>query len=62
MYKMAAEREAGFFEQLVSPMVRQRNPGARRQAVELARRALPLGDQLRAALLRRSLRDHLGPR
>src|SRR6185295_7136545 len=32
MYKTAAEREAGFFEQLVMPMLKQRNPRARRQA------------------------------
>ena len=61
MYKMSAEREAGFLEQLVSPMLKQRNPAARRQAVELVGELCSLGDQLRAALLRRSLRDQLGP-
>ena len=34
MYKVAAEREAGVFEQLVMPLLKQRNPGARRQATE----------------------------
>ncbi len=61
MYKMAADREAGFLEQLVSPMVRQRDPAARRQAFELVGDLCSLGDQMRASLLRRSLRDQLGP-
>jgi DNA-binding transcriptional MerR regulator len=61
MYKMAADREAGFLEQLASPMVRQRDPAARRQAFELVGELCSLGDQMRASLLRRSLRDQLGP-
>ncbi len=61
MYKMSADREAGFLEQLVSPMVRQRDPATRRQAFELVGELCSLGDQLRASLLRRSLRDQLGP-
>ena len=61
MYKMSADREAGFLEQLASPMVRQRDPAARRQAFELVGELCSLGDQLRASLLRRSLRDQLGP-
>ena len=61
MYKMSADREAGFLEQLASPMVRQRDPSARRQAFELVGELCSLGDQMRASLLRRSLRDQLGP-
>lgn len=61
MYKMSADREAGFLEQLASPMVRQRDPAARREAFELVGELCSLGDQLRASLLRRSLRDQLGP-
>ena len=61
MYKMSADREAGFLEQLASPMVRQRDPAARRQAFELVGELCSLGDQMRASLLRRSLRDQLGP-
>ena len=34
MYKVAAEREAGFVEQLVMPLLKQRNPVSREQAVE----------------------------
>ena len=61
MYKMSADREAGFLEQLASPMVRHRDAGARRQAFELVGELCSLGDQMRASLLRRSLRDQLGP-
>lgn len=61
MYKMAADREAGFLEQLANPMVRQRDPAARREAFELVGELCSLGDRMRASLLRRSLRDQLGP-
>jgi DNA-binding transcriptional MerR regulator len=58
MYKTAAEREAGFFEQLIMPMVKQRNPRARRQAVETLEELAKLGQALRAAMLRAALKDH----
>jgi len=61
MYKTAAEREAGFFEQLVMPMLKQRNPRARRQAVDTLVELGKLGQALRAAMLRMALRDHTGP-
>jgi DNA-binding transcriptional MerR regulator len=61
MFKVAAEREAGFLEQVVMPMLKQRNPAARQQAVELLSELAGLGQSLRAALLRHALRDHLSP-
>jgi DNA-binding transcriptional MerR regulator len=61
MYKTAAEREAGFFEQLVMPMLKQRNPRARRQAVDTLVELGKLGQGLRAAMLRLALKDHTGP-
>jgi DNA-binding transcriptional MerR regulator len=61
MYKVSAEREAGVFEQLVLPTLKQRNPGARQQAMELLAELGDLGDQLRAAMLRQALRQYLGP-
>ena len=61
MFKLSADREAGFLEQLASPLVRQRDPATRRAAFELVGELCSLGDQLRASLLRRSLRDQLGP-
>jgi len=59
MYKTAAEREAGFFEQVVMPMLKQRNPEARRQASETLSELARLGQQLRSAMLRNALRDYL---
>ena len=60
MFKVAAEREAGFLEQVVMPMLKQRNPDARQEALEILAELSALGQSLRAALLRHSLRDHLG--
>jgi DNA-binding transcriptional MerR regulator len=62
MYKVAAEREAGFLEQVVTPMLKQRNPTARRQAVEMLNELLDLGDTMRAALLRQALQGYIAPR
>jgi DNA-binding transcriptional MerR regulator len=58
MYKTAAEREAGFYEQVVLPLVKQRNPTARRQAVETLEDLSQLGEGMRAAFLRAALRDY----
>ena len=60
MYKVAAEREAGMFEQLVMPLLKQRNPDARSQATERLDELASLGGRLRAAMLRHALREHLG--
>ena len=59
MYKVAAEREAGFLEQVAMPLLKQRNPEARRQAVALVEQLADHGHDLRAALLRANLRKHL---
>jgi len=60
MYKVAADREAGVFEQLVVPLLKQRNPAARQQATERLDELAGLGGRLRDALLRVALQDHLG--
>jgi DNA-binding transcriptional MerR regulator len=62
MYKVAAEREAGFFEQVVMPLLKQRNPAARQQAADTLSEMARLGEVLHAALLRHSLRDHTAGR
>jgi hypothetical protein len=62
MYKVAAEREAGFMEQVVMPLLKQRNPTARQQAAENLGEMARLGELLRTALLRAALRDHTEPR
>jgi DNA-binding transcriptional MerR regulator len=59
MFKVSAEREAGFLEQVAMPMLKQRNPEARRQAIEMVEELADLGHDLRAALLRANLRRHL---
>ena len=60
MYKVAAEREAGFVEQLVVPLLKQRNPAAREQAVERTDELLSMGAQLHGVLLRRQVGPALG--
>lgn len=61
MYKVAAEREAGFVEQLVVPLLKQRNPAARAQAVERVDELAEMGADLHAALLRQRLGPVIGP-
>jgi hypothetical protein len=62
MYRTAAEREAGFIEQVVLPLMKQRNPDARRQAVERTEELTRLGQRLRGAILAQLLRRYLeGP-
>jgi DNA-binding transcriptional MerR regulator len=56
-YKGAAEREAGVVQQVVMPLIRQRNPEARRAASEAVEDLSELGAQLRAVLLRGALAD-----
>ncbi len=59
LYKNAADREAGFVEQVVLPLVRQRNPEARARAEKSADELARLGQQLRSSLLRTALGDLL---
>ena len=60
MYRQFADREVGLLGQLVQPMLRQRNPEARRRARQLLDDLAEHGTALHAALLRRELRDLLG--
>jgi DNA-binding transcriptional MerR regulator len=59
MYRHFAEREASFFEQIVQPMLRQRNPDARRAATESLTQMANLSRKLKQALLRVNLRQYL---
>jgi len=61
-YKVAVDREAGLFEQIVSPVLKQRNPEARTRASRTVTELIRLGEVMRGVLLRRELRDHLGGR
>jgi DNA-binding transcriptional MerR regulator len=60
MYKVSAEREASFFEQVVLPLVKQRNPDARRQAVVNLSELTALGESLRSSMLRQALKGYTG--
>lgn len=57
--KAAADREVGLVEQVVSPMSRQRAPGARAQAASAARELASLSVRLHAALVSAGLRSAL---
>lgn len=59
MYRQFAEREAVFVNQLVTPILKQRNPEARRLARETVTELARLGGGLRAAMLRLALREAL---
>jgi len=59
MYRHFAEREANFFEQIVLPMLRQRNPDARKAATESLTQMSNLSKKLKQALLRVNLRQYL---
>jgi DNA-binding transcriptional MerR regulator len=59
-FKAAADREVGLVEQVVTPMVRQRNPEARARAEEVVRELAALSVKLHAALVKDGLRPGLG--
>lgn len=60
MYKVSAEREAGLFEQLIMPLLKQRRAAARDEAVEMLEDLAELADDLRAVMVRNALRGYLG--
>jgi DNA-binding transcriptional MerR regulator len=60
MFKIAADREANVFEQLVTPIVRQRNAESRRRATDRLEELAGLGHDLHDALLRQALRAVIG--
>lgn len=59
MYKHFTDREASFFEALVAPTLRQKNPDARRAASETLTDLAVTSRKFKQALLRTSLRDDL---
>ena len=59
MYRHFAQREASFLESIVMPMIRQRNPDARRAATESLAEMAMLSRKLKQALLRVNLRQYL---
>jgi DNA-binding transcriptional MerR regulator len=59
-FRTAVDRELGVIEQLVTPLLRQRNPQARAAAAALARELGELGGALRGALVHRGLQQYTG--
>jgi DNA-binding transcriptional MerR regulator len=59
MYRHFAEREASFFERIVMPVLRQRNPDARRSATESLGELSTISRKFKQALLRTNLRPYL---
>jgi DNA-binding transcriptional MerR regulator len=59
MYRHFSDREAAFFEAIILPVLRQRNPDARRQAAESISELARISRRLKQALLRANLRKHL---
>jgi DNA-binding transcriptional MerR regulator len=59
MYKHFADRESAFFEALVAPTLRQKNPDARRAAAQTLGDLTATSRKFKQALLRNSLREHL---
>ena len=59
MYKHFEEREADFFETIVAPTLRQKNPDARRAASQALADLAVTSRKFKQALLRSNLRDNL---
>jgi len=62
IYRTMADRESGFLEQIVSPLVHRRQDAARTVAAEQLEELIALGTQLRLVALRRLLRAGLDGR
>ncbi len=60
LYRNAVDREIGLIEQVVIPLLRQRNPESRQRALDAADELGALGQSMRATLLKQALRRHLG--
>ena len=55
MYKNTAEREVALFEQVVTPLLKQRNPRSRRQAADTLDELVDLAQELRGLLVRQAV-------
>jgi DNA-binding transcriptional MerR regulator len=59
MYRHFADREASFFQQIILPVLRQRNPDAQRAANDSLTDLSRISRRLKQALLRANLRRYL---
>jgi DNA-binding transcriptional MerR regulator len=60
MYRHFADREAAFLQTIIMPLMRQRNPDARRAATRSLSELASVSRRLKQALLRANLRRALG--
>ncbi len=58
-FRSSADREIGLVQQVITPLVRQRNPEARARAEEVSRELAALSVRLHAALVKAGLRGTL---
>ena len=61
-WKSSTDRELSLFEQRILPLLRQRNPAAREDAVDMLTELVALGGQLRSAILSREIARLIEPR
>ena len=61
LYRNSVDREAALFEQVVMPLLKQRNPQARTQAASTLMALSRNGSELREALLHQALRAYVDP-
>ncbi|MDX1621041.1 MAG: MerR family transcriptional regulator [Nitriliruptorales bacterium] len=61
MYRQFADRQVMLYQQLVSPLLRQRNPDSRKQAGDRLDELAEIGYRLQSAILTRELRSLLRP-
>lgn len=61
-WKSSTDRELSLFEQRILPLLRQRNPAARGDAVGMLNELVNLGGQLRSAILAREIARLIEPR
>ena len=54
-WKSSSDRELSLFEQRILPLLRQRNPAAREEAISMLAEFIELGAELRSALLMREV-------
>lgn len=54
-WKTSADREVSLFEQRILPLLRQRNPAAREEAINMLTELMDLGARLRSALIVRDI-------
>jgi DNA-binding transcriptional MerR regulator len=61
MLKRAADRQAELYAQAVGPLMRQRNPEARKQAQDRLDHLVDVGSTLQAIFVKQSVRRQIGP-